>query len=105
MHLIIQEARIPHLPLFTDIDSFLGVDEYVVHLYDKYGEGGGMLSKKTFAQVTMYRVLYWDFTGTGSRTGMLASGFIFCFVFFVPGICCCCCCPRPWGEHLAALGG
>ena len=35
----------------TDHDSFLGVDEYVVHLYDKYGEGGGMLSKKAFAQV------------------------------------------------------
>lgn len=65
MHLIIQEARIPHLPLFTDIDSFLGVDEYVVHLYDKYGEGGGMLSKKTFAQVTMYRALYWDWLAYG----------------------------------------
>lgn len=31
---------------------FLGVDEYVVHLYDKYAEGGGMLSRKTFAQVS-----------------------------------------------------
>lgn len=29
---------------------FLAVDEYVVHLYDKYGEGG-LLNKKAFTQV------------------------------------------------------
>eukprot|EP00904_Undaria_pinnatifida_P002651 jgi/Undpi1/12387/HiC_scaffold_5.g02059.m1 len=30
--------------------GFLAVDEYVVHLYDKYGEGG-LLNKKAFTQV------------------------------------------------------
>lgn len=42
----------------SNYHSFLSVDEYVVQLYDKYGEGGGMLSKKTFAQVsTVYRCI------------------------------------------------
>ncbi|CAM9842756.1 unnamed protein product [Pylaiella littoralis] len=47
-HTIIRDAVRAHAP--KEEGGFLNVDEYVIHLYDKYGQGGGVLSRKTFAQ-------------------------------------------------------
>eukprot|EP00903_Cladosiphon_okamuranus_P013950 g12974.t1 len=45
----IRDAVRAHAP--KEEGGFLRVDEYAVHLYAKYGERGGTLSKKAFAQV------------------------------------------------------
>lgn len=55
----------PLPPLPAGNHRFLNVDEYVIHLYDKYGEGGGILSRKTFGQVCCAYIIYSLFEESG----------------------------------------
>ena len=66
----------------------------MVHLYDKYGEGGGMLSKKAFAQVINVPPCSLH-TAVGCFLICYCVTFLSSHVLLLLRVL-----PRPWGEHL-----